>query len=47
MKNSVSKISKVAAKLAVMSASKEANSACSFIAYQSKLPEKAKKLRKF
>ncbi|MFU0828145.1 MAG: hypothetical protein ACFWTJ_11600 [Lachnoclostridium sp.] len=40
-------IGKVAAKLAMMSASKEANSCCTFIAYQKKLPENAKKLRKF
>ena len=47
MKNSVLKIGKATAKLAMMSASKEANNCCSFIAYQPKLPESAKKLRKF
>jgi cyclic lactone autoinducer peptide len=41
------KFSKIAAKLARMTATGEANNCCTFIAYQPKLPEKVKKLRKF
>ncbi|MGB8452484.1 MAG: cyclic lactone autoinducer peptide [Anaerocolumna sp.] len=44
MKNPVLKL---AAKLAIMVTTKDANNCCTFIAYQPKLPENAKKLKKF
>ena len=41
------KLGKVMAKLALKTTQTNANSACVFITHQPKLPETAKKLRKF
>lgn len=41
------KLGKVMAKLAIRTTQANANSACIFITHQPKLPETAKKLRKF
>lgn len=48
MKDELKKLSlKLASKVILSSAKTEANSSCFFIGYQPKLPEDAKKLRKF
>lgn len=49
MKNSTkaNNLGKVMAKLALKTTQTNANSACVFITHQPKLPETAKKLRKF
>lgn len=49
MKNNTktNKLGKVMAKLALKTTQTNANSACVFITHQPKLPETAKKLRKF
>lgn len=49
MKNNTksNKLGKVMAKLALKTTQSNANSACIFISHQPKLPETAKKLRKF
>lgn len=47
MKDMKNFIGKVTAKIAYDTAEKNANSICTWVFYQPKLPEKVKKLRKF
>lgn len=47
MKEKKNIFDKIIAKAAYMAAEKEINSACQYFFYQSKLPDKVKKLRKF
>lgn len=47
MKKIMSKIMNVGAAIAIMFVAAEVNSACFFIIHQPKMPEAAKKLRKF
>ncbi len=47
MKNLLMKFGSTLAALALVFTTMSANSACSFIIYQDKLPEDAKSLRKF
>lgn len=47
MVKKIKAVEKVIAKAALTTAKSNVNSVCNFFFYQSKIPEKAKKLRKF